>query len=105
MRILSSAEKCRRVARRMIFTTCVTCLGRVGSASDPQTSAGEPRHPTVAGPMTVKVSQGDSLWRISREAYGTGSRYAIIFGANHNQTRNPNRIYPGQVFVVPEKAR
>jgi nucleoid-associated protein YgaU len=81
--------------------------------------SGEPREAAVApasagsAPSVVVVpkitamvvSRGDSLWRISRAAYGTGMRYAVIFGANHNQIRNPNRIYPGQIFVVPEQAR
>jgi len=49
------------------------------------------------------VSRGDSLWRISRAAYGAGLRYAIIYKANRDQIRNPNRIYPGQIFVLPMK--
>jgi nucleoid-associated protein YgaU len=51
---------------------------------------------------TAVVARGDSLWRISRATYGAGERYTLIFGANHTQIRNPNRIYPGQVFVLPE---
>lgn len=51
---------------------------------------------------TAVVARGDSLWRISRATYGAGERYTLIFGANHAQIRNPNRIYPGQVFVLPE---
>lgn len=47
------------------------------------------------------VSQGDTLWRISRLAYGDGMRYTVIYDANHGQIRNPDRIYPGQVFVIP----
>ncbi len=49
------------------------------------------------------VTRGDSLWRISRAAYGTGARYTVIYDANHKQIRNPDRIYPGQVFIIPEK--
>jgi hypothetical protein len=49
----------------------------------------------------MTVSRGDSLWRISRLAYGDGARYTVIYDANHKQIRNPNRIYPGQVFVIP----
>jgi nucleoid-associated protein YgaU len=30
-------------------------------------------------------------------------RYAVIYNANKEQIRNPNLIYPGQVFVVPTK--
>jgi hypothetical protein len=51
---------------------------------------------------TTVVVRGDSLWRISRATYGAGERYTLIFGANHAQIRNPNRIYPGQVFVLPD---
>jgi len=42
------------------------------------------------------------LWRISRRLLGEGSRYTLIFEANTNQIRNPNLIFPGQVFDVPE---
>jgi nucleoid-associated protein YgaU len=28
-------------------------------------------------------------------------RYAVIYKANREQIRNPNRIYPGQIFVLP----
>jgi hypothetical protein len=49
----------------------------------------------------MTVSRGDSLWRISRLAYGDGTRYTVIYDANHKQIQNPNRIYPGQVFIIP----
>jgi hypothetical protein len=66
--------------------------------------AGSPSVTVVPKAATTVVSRGDSLWRISRAVYGTGARYLVIYGANHNQIRNPDRIYPGQVFVLPEKA-
>jgi LysM repeat protein len=59
-----------------------------------------PPSPKGPGQVTV-VSRGDSLWRISRSAYGDGARYTVIYDANHKQIRNPNRIYPGQVLVIP----
>lgn len=49
----------------------------------------------------VVVQPGQSLWRIARATYGRGIRYTVIYEANRDQIRNPNRIYPGQVFVVP----
>ena len=52
---------------------------------------------------TTMVSRGDSLWRISRLTYGAGTRYAVIYKANREQIRNPNLIYPGQIFVVPTR--
>ena len=74
-------------------------------AAVPASDAGSPAAVTVPKVATAVVSRGDSLWRISRAVYGAGERYTVIYGANHNQIRNPDRIYPGQVFVLPEKAR
>jgi nucleoid-associated protein YgaU len=54
---------------------------------------------------TAVVARGDNLWRISRVTYGEGMRYAVVYKANRDQIRNPNRIYPGQIFVLPMKAR
>jgi nucleoid-associated protein YgaU len=54
---------------------------------------------------TAVVSRGDSLWHISRVTYGTGMRYAVVYKANRDQIRDPNRIYPGQIFVLPMNAR
>ncbi|TIU03824.1 MAG: peptigoglycan-binding protein LysM, partial [Mesorhizobium sp.] len=34
--------------------------------------------------------------------YGQGVRYSTIYLANQDQIRNPDRIWPGQVFKVPE---
>jgi nucleoid-associated protein YgaU len=51
------------------------------------------------------IARGDSLWAISRLAYGDGGRYALIFNANRGKIHNPNLIYPGQTFVVPQKAQ
>lgn len=51
----------------------------------------------------VIIRRGDSLWRISRRVYGLGVRYSTIYLANQEQIRDPNRIWPGQVFKVPEK--
>jgi nucleoid-associated protein YgaU len=56
---------------------------------------------SIAGPMTVIIKRGDNLWRISRELYGRGVRYSTIYQANRDQIRNPDKIYPGQVFVLP----
>lgn len=50
---------------------------------------------------TAIVSRGDNLWRISQRVYGKGYRYTVIYGANQDQIRNPDLIYPGQVFVLP----
>ncbi|PJG50299.1 peptidoglycan-binding protein LysM [Bradyrhizobium forestalis] len=51
------------------------------------------------------IARGDSLWALSRLAYGDGARYGVIFNANRDKIHNPNLIYPGQTFVMPQKAQ
>jgi nucleoid-associated protein YgaU len=62
---------------------------------------GSPSAVVVPKIATTTVSRGDSLWRLSHVAYGAGTRYAVIYKANREQIRNPNLIYPGQIFVLP----
>lgn len=50
----------------------------------------------------VIIRKGDNLWRISRRLYGDGFRYTTIYKANQDQIRDPDLIYPGQVFLTPE---
>jgi nucleoid-associated protein YgaU len=49
----------------------------------------------------VIVQPGNSLWRISRRVYGEGLRFSVIYQANRDQIREPDLIYPGQIFVLP----
>lgn len=54
---------------------------------------------------TIRVTKRESLWRISSRMYGSGVRYTEIYEANQEQIRNPNLIYPGQLFVLPADAQ
>uniref|UniRef100_UPI001E4D561F LysM peptidoglycan-binding domain-containing protein n=1 Tax=Methylobacterium sp. Leaf118 TaxID=2876562 RepID=UPI001E4D561F len=68
------------------------------------TGATEDRPGTVFVPEvgTARITRGDSLWQISRRTYGKGNRYTVIYDANQEQIRNPDLIYPGQIFVLPK---
>jgi len=55
-----------------------------------------------AAPGSIVVQPGNSLWRIALRNYGHGVRYSLIFEANKEQIREPDLIYPGQVFVLPK---
>jgi nucleoid-associated protein YgaU len=60
--------------------------------------------PPVAGDVQVDyviVQPGNSLWRIARRVLGEGMRYVHIYEANQGHIRDPDLIYPGQVFEVP----
>lgn len=51
---------------------------------------------------SVIVQPGNNLWTIAEGRYGEGFRYTTIFEANKEQIRDPDLIYPGQVFELPE---
>ena len=52
----------------------------------------------------VIVQPGNSLWRIARRTYGDGFRYSVIYQSNADQIRDPDLIYPGQIFMLPQDA-
>lgn len=54
------------------------------------------------GPGEIVVQPGATLWGISFARYGNGARYAVIVEANRALIANPDLIFPGQVFVLPE---
>jgi nucleoid-associated protein YgaU len=60
--------------------------------------ASDPRLPE--GGLVV-VRPGNSLWRIARQSYGQGVLYTVIYRANQKNIRDPDLIYPGQVFTIP----
>lgn len=53
--------------------------------------------------ISYKVVRGDHLWGIAKkkEHYGNGFAWPIIYKANRDQIKNPDLIYPDQVFKVP----
>ncbi len=51
---------------------------------------------------TVTVQKGNTLWAISKRNYGLGHLYVKIFQANRDLIRDPDLIYPGQIFTIPE---
>jgi nucleoid-associated protein YgaU len=59
----------------------------------------------LAPGQSVVVQPGNSLWRLARRAYGRGVMFTLIYEANRSQIRDPDLIYPGQIFAIPEGAR
>jgi len=52
----------------------------------------------------VTIQPGHTLWAIAKGRYGQGESYWAIFDANRDQIRDPDWIYPGQVFSLPDTA-
>jgi len=48
----------------------------------------------------ITVQPGNSLWRIARRIYGRGIMYIDIYKKNNHLIKDPNLIYPGQVFSL-----
>jgi len=80
---------------KQIVLTKVIATGASGEAGEQGAEVNK------ALPVVI-IRKGDNLWRISRRLYGEGVRYTTIYQANQDQIRNPDLIYPGQVFLTPE---
>ncbi len=54
-------------------------------------------------PNSWKVYRGEFLWKIASypEVYGNGAKWPLIFRANKDQIKDPNLIFPNQVFEIP----
>ncbi|MEO0937076.1 MAG: peptigoglycan-binding protein LysM [Pseudomonadota bacterium] len=51
--------------------------------------------------QAITVQSGATLWAIARERYGQGRLYVRVFEANRDSIRDPDLIFPGQVFALP----
>ena len=49
----------------------------------------------------VVIQPGNNLWTIALKVYGEGTRYVQIHQANSDQIRDPDMIFPGQIFGLP----
>lgn len=88
-----------KAADEAIILRPVALSGEAGSGSGASGDAGTRQIPSVI------IRTGDNLWTISQRRYGDGVRYTTIYQANKDQIRNPDLIYPGQVFMIPESDR
>ncbi|WP_323036687.1 LysM peptidoglycan-binding domain-containing protein [Pararhodobacter sp.] len=73
---------------------------------DPAAPRAQPDPAPAAAPTLpvslITVQPGHTLWAISTDRYGAGELYVVIYRANRNQIRDPDLIYPGQVFALPD---
>lgn len=58
---------------------------------------------TLSGNALVVVQKGDALWRIAYRTYGEGIRYVDIYSSNAGEIKNPDLIYPDQIFIIPNQ--
>lgn len=68
---------------------------------DPERVAEAPEA-RAAGIDVITVQPGFTLWGMARDTFGDGILYVQIFEENRDQIRDPNWIFPGQIFRMPE---
>lgn len=49
-----------------------------------------------------KVKKGDTLSHIAKNFYGKASRWTVIYEANSNKIKDPSRLKPGTVLIIPD---
>jgi nucleoid-associated protein YgaU len=55
------------------------------------------------GKTLIIVQKGDALWNIAYQRLGLGNRYIDIVELNKDKIKNPDLIYPKQLFIIPNK--
>jgi nucleoid-associated protein YgaU len=99
--VVASAEPAK-APEPVVEPETVAEAGKVEEQAE-QVAATEPQKAVIETGRSVIIRSGDSLWKISRRMLGEGRRYTMIFTANTDQIKDPNRIYPGQVFDIPDE--
>jgi nucleoid-associated protein YgaU len=63
--------------------------------------------PMLVGPgvSVITVQPGFTLWGIAEANFGEGIAYVQIFEENIDQIRDPDLIFPGQIFQLPDLPR
>lgn len=67
----------------------------------PEALASADPAPAPPAAITVTVQPGFTLWGIAEQSFGDGVLYVQVFEANKDKIRDPDLIYPGQVFTLP----
>jgi nucleoid-associated protein YgaU len=77
-----------------------------GSADFSDVSGGAsstaPADTTKGTGKTYIVKSGDSLSKIAKHSYGDANKWHRIYEANRDKIKNPDLIYPGQEFTIPD---
>lgn len=55
-------------------------------------------------PETHVVVGGDTLWSLAERFFGDADRWVVLYEANRASVAGPDRLYPGQVLVIPSAA-
>lgn len=85
----------REAPEQLAAAPAETAAGAATVAAD---TAAQPAAP----PVSITVQPGLTLWAIAEQTFGAGTMYVQVYEANKDQIRDPDLIYPGQVFAIPK---
>ena len=57
---------------------------------------------TKSAKLTHVVVRGDTLGKIAKFHYNDALKYKLIYEANTHMLTDPDRIYAGQVLIIPQ---
>ena len=52
-------------------------------------------------PSSYIVRENDNLWNIAKAVYGKGGKWTVIFEANKEKIKDPNKLKPGLELLIP----
>ncbi|WP_154445432.1 LysM peptidoglycan-binding domain-containing protein [Halovulum marinum] len=90
--------------RYVLRVDALTADGGVASRAESPFQRVYPSAQQRANPGQVTVQPGNNLWLLARARYGQGILYTQIFAANRDAIRDPDLIYPGQIFALPDES-
>lgn len=61
----------------------------------------EPIFEQAMQPTLYKVKEGDSLGKIAKKFYDRASKWTLIYEANMDKIKDPQRIRPGIELIIP----
>ena len=75
----------------------------VQTAQELPASETKPAVPAETGskPLSHIVKEGDTLWNIARNYYGRGDKWTVVFEANKEKIKDPDKIMPGLELQIP----
>ncbi|MGK0702123.1 peptidoglycan-binding protein LysM [Yokenella regensburgei] len=89
------------IASQELKEKILVAIGNVAGISKVNDSASVTQSGAESTYYTVK--SGDTLSAISKHVYGNANDYQRIFEANKPMLKHPDKIYPGQVLIIPAK--
>lgn len=91
-----SLKEYQEVKIRQIDVSPATQVAQIPADTGQRTDNGQ-------NAKTYTVVKGDCLWNIAKKFYGKGALYTKIYEANKGVIGgNPDKIYPGQVYTIPD---